>query len=181
VRVWYGDDIADRYFSFHDAASFVEGTAEQAPMTEWVASMAQAVVTHSSWGIERVLASCPGPVRVVPLPYDVPHRAGHPQMPVSEAHKDFSILTVGHVNPNKRVESVIRAIGQSDALRQETVYRVVGPIGPAVEAKLLALARSLDVRLLVSGEITDEALREAFEESDAACCLRLPEIEAASA
>lgn len=180
LRVWYGDDLLGRYFSFADA-SFIEETFELAPLTEWVASMAQGVITHSSWGVAPVLRSCPGPVRVVALPYDAPAMAERAPRQEAGTQADFTVLTVGHINANKRVASVIRAIGESERLRRATLYRLVGRIERAMEEELLSLAASLDVRISISGEVSDDALREAIAESDVVCCLRLPALEAASA
>ena len=180
LRSWYGDDVAERYFSL-EAEAFIESTSEQAPMTEWVTSMAEGVIAHSNWGIAPVLRSCPGPVRVVPLPYDAPEIESRSQRGEAGGKEDFTVLTVGHINSNKRAASVIRAIGESEQLRGPTVYRLVGQIEPAMEEHLLSLAGSLDVRLLISGEVTDDALRRAIDESDVVACLRLPAIEGASA
>jgi glycosyltransferase involved in cell wall biosynthesis len=179
LRLWYGKQIADRYFSFHDPETFVARTSATAPMTEWVASMASGVLTHSSWAIERVLRSCPGPVRVAPLPYDILFSG--PQEAGAKRSSEFVILTVGHVNANKRVESVVRAIADSERLRATTVYRVVGRVEPAVAHRLEDLAKSLGVRLSMSGSVTDDVLRAALDEADVICSLRLPALEAASA
>jgi glycosyltransferase involved in cell wall biosynthesis len=181
LRAWYGEAVASRYFSHSHATSFIAATADASPMTEWVASMAQGVVTHSSWGIARVLAACPGPVRVVPLPYDSPGLAVGPRRTTTAGNADFRVLTVGHANANKRMESVIRAIGASPRLLETTVYRLVGRIEPAVDVQLSALADGLGARLSISGEVGDTALWEALDQADVVCCLRLPALEAASA
>ena len=181
LRSWYGEAADPRYFSHNQSVSFIAATAETTPMTEWVASMAQGVVTHSSWGIARVLAACPGPVRVVPLPYDAPGLAFGPRRTALADDTDFTVLTVGHGNTNKRMESVIRAIGTSPRLRRSAVYRLVGGIEPVVAERLSALADSHGVRLSISGEVGDRELWEAIDQANVISCLRLPALEAASA
>jgi glycosyltransferase involved in cell wall biosynthesis len=189
VREWYGEAIARRYFSYQDAVTLVRNTAADAPMTEWISSMASAVVTHSSWGIARVLAACPGPVRVVPLPYDAPAittrtpRAdvSAPETATTAGAAALEILTIGLVNPNKRVESVVRAIADSDRLRTVARYRLIGPIDTETATGLRSLADELEVDLVISGELDDDALRVAIDQSDVVCALRLPALEAASA
>jgi glycosyltransferase involved in cell wall biosynthesis len=179
LRSWYGAEAVASFFDAGNDTNFVERTWKRFPMTEWVCSMALGVVTHSHWGCERVLNACPGPVRVVPLPYDAPPRLG-----VRDNERDpytFRLLGVGHVNPNKRIESVIRAIGSSQALKQRVTYRLVGSISPDIVISLSALANDLGVRLVISGEVDNEALAAAFGESDAVACLRWPCLEAASA
>jgi glycosyltransferase involved in cell wall biosynthesis len=85
------------------------------------------------------------------------------------------------VNPNKRVESVIKAIGDSERLRARTLYEIVGRIEPEVADELGALARTLGVDLSIAGEVDDATLREAVRGADAVCCLRYPALESASA
>lgn len=181
LRTWYGDDIANRFFDFSNREAFIEGTRDASPMIEWICSMAQGVITHSSWGCERVLNSCPGPVRVVPLAYDAPDASTSGNRSQPADNESLWILTFGHINPNKRVESVIRAIGDSLLLRQRVTYRLVGHIEPDVVNSLSTLASSLGVRLVISGEVDDVTLSQAIAMSDVISCLRWPSLEAASA
>src|SRR5262245_34687205 len=118
-------------------------------MVEWIASMADGVATHSSWGVDRVLASCGGPVDVMPLPYDAPH-AVPADTADAPAHADrLMLLTVGHINPNKRVDTVIRAIASSPVLRERCHYHLIGRVEPGTHRNLTALAASLRVSLEV--------------------------------
>ena len=178
LREWYGQETAENYFAID--GDFIERTQDTAPMTEWICSMALGVVTHSSWAIQRVLDSCPGPVHVIALPYDMPETDGAAPAEVNIGEK-MTVLTIGHINPNKRAESVIRAIGQSPRLRESVSYQLVGLIEPAVKQDLANLAASLQVTLKISGEVDDMALGTAIQSADVMCCLRLPALEAASA
>ncbi|MEX3931248.1 glycosyltransferase family 4 protein [Paraburkholderia phymatum] len=179
LRYWYGEAIATSFFEMARRSDFIEQTADKAPLTEWIASYALAVVSHSHWGMPRVKASCAGPVKVVPLPYNTTvdvQPAGY------ERHENhLALLTVGHINANKRVASVIRAIGSSPSLRRKVTYRLVGPISPDAVLELSDLANALRVKLLISGAVDDETLAQAFAESDVVSCLRWPSLEAASA
>ena len=69
---WYSEDVANNYFNYSSSAAFIEGTRTVAPMTEWICSMASSVITHSGWESERVLKTCAGPVRLLPLGYNKP-------------------------------------------------------------------------------------------------------------
>ena len=178
LEKWYGSDAAASFFQHPDSESFIEGTHRSAPMTEWICAMGSAVITHSSWGIARVLDACPGPVRVVALPYSAP---AAPVRHAASRDGMLRVLTVGHVNPNKRVASVIRAIGGSETLRAVTVYRLVGAIAPAVVVALSTLARNSQVNLLISDQVEAPTLISALDEADVVVCLRLPSLEAASA
>lgn len=179
LRAWYGNEAAASFFSHPDSASFIAATHETAPLTEWVCAMATGVVTHSSWGIERVLRACPGPVHVAALPYNAPETL--PARPAGTEDGAFHVLTVGHVNPNKRVASVIRAIGASEVLRPATVYRVVGAISSANVVSLSTLARNSQVNLVISDQVETPILNSALAEADVITCLRYPSLEAASA
>lgn len=185
LSTWYGNGIADTYFSYTSSEAFINGTKDTAPMTEWVCAMAHGVIVHSNWGVQRVLESCPGPVEVVPLAYDAPYPMGGLVKVVTSPHTDgdrkVTVLTIGHVNPNKRAESVIRAIAGSAILRHQIQYRLVGKIEPDTADRLAALASSLQVDLMISGEVDADVLGRAIVDSDIICCLRWPTIEGASA
>jgi glycosyltransferase involved in cell wall biosynthesis len=178
LRAWYGDEIQNQFFSHSNGEDFLEHTRDAAPMTEWICSIALGVITHSSWAIDRVLHSCPGPVYVVPLAYDAPQ---HSTVSGNIDHDAFKILTIGHVNPNKRINSVVHAIGNSALLRERVVYSVVGRIQVETEAELTALAEQHGVKIVISGEVDDSTLNCAVEQSDMISCLRWPSLEAASA
>ena len=181
LNIWYGDEVAGRFFCHNTSEEFIEDTRSTSPMTEWACSMAYGVITHSNWGIGRVLNSCPGPVYVVPLAYDAsPIRLNAPPNVYADSN-EFLILSVGNINPNKRVASVIRAIGNSCLLRQRAVYRLVGLIQPEMQLLLSALAEECQVNLVISGEVDGSTLACAFQQADAVCCLRWPTLEAASA
>ncbi len=178
---WYGEQAPAEFFQASDSTpqDFAATASRSYPMTEWICAEALAVVSHGHWGMPRVAASCPGPLRVLPLPYDSPGATAADQAAGHEGR--IRILTVGHVNPNKRVESVIRAIGSSAQLRNKVSYRLCGLIQPNVAEELEDLAGALGVELVISGETDDADLQRAMVEADIACCLRWPSFEAASA
>ncbi len=183
LRTWYGEDSANNFFSYRSSDEFIAGTKDTTPMTEWIACMADAIITHSCWGLPRVLAACPGWVEVVPLAYNAQTEvcASMQLTRQGECVAEFNILTVGHVNANKRAESVIRAIGNSTKLRECTTYRLVGAIQPDVTQKLQALANEVGVHLVISGEVDADTLASALALADVVSCLRWPSLEAASA
>lgn len=183
LGAWYGDKVASAYFGHGSSEQFIEATKVMAPMIEWICSMAYGVITHSGWGVQRVLDSCAGPVHVVPLAYDAPASESLLNNSVKRRNptEEFKVLTVGHVNPNKRAESVIRAVGSSAVLRGNTTYRLVGLIQPKAVERLAFLATSLQVKLVISGEVDSDTLLQEIEQAHAICCLRWPSLEAASA
>jgi glycosyltransferase involved in cell wall biosynthesis len=173
---WYGEAVARSFFAARGHREFLESASRDHPMTEWLCAMAYGVISHSRWGMSRVLRSCAGPARVVPLPYDAPAAR-----PVSRADSKIMILTVGHANLNKRIESVISAIGRSTDLRDRVEYQLCGRIDPRYALELASAARTVGLRLRISGEVDDLGLQTAMNEADIVCCLRWPSLEAASA
>ena len=181
LKHWYGDEMAKRFFGFANNQAFIEGTIDKAPLTEWIASQALGVITHSHWGMPRVVSSCLGAIRVVPLPYDAPGKSAPAMRYEPNKFGRLKLLTIGHINRNKRAANVIRAIASSPLLRQNVVYRLVGAADPEMIIELSTLANSLRVNLVVSGPVDDMELALAVGEADVLSCLRWPSLEAASA
>lgn len=179
LESYYGRQVADNFFAASNHREFIETARRDHPMTEWICGQALGVITHSAWGLPRVLASCAGPAMVAALPYSAP--GAQPAAPRPETKEPLRLITVGHANPNKRIESVIEAIAGSDLLRTRIVYRLCGRIDPDYGLALSAKARSLGVMLTLSGEIDDTGLQRALRDADISCCLRWPSLEAASA
>lgn len=182
LTAMYGAEVANRFFSHADSDSFIAYTSEFAPMTEWISSLASAVIVHSSWAMVRIVRTCPGPVEVVPLPYDAPFMN---VVELSEVRsKDDGrvvVLTIGHVNRNKRYESIINAIGSSPRLRERMTFRIVGSVEPAMAQELASLADGLNVDVAITGAVDDQQLAAEIRNADIMSCLRWPALEAASA
>ncbi len=178
VKQLYGEAIANAYFVPMTAIDRIERTSQSAPMTEWIASLSSAIITHSSWGLDRIVKHFSGPTRVVPLSYLTPYieMDANPSI-----HDKIRILTVGHMNPNKRVHSIIEAISGSPYLKQHTILQLVGPVNADDSNQIKALTDKLGVNISIFGSVDEERLRRFFVDADIACCLRNPTLEAASA
>ncbi len=174
---WYEKKMVNNFFNHNSSESFIEFAHIHAPMTEWKSSMALGVVTHSEWGIQRVLNSCPGPIEILSLPYD---RLQISLKLEKKKNEKFTILTMGHINWNKRAESVIKALAGFPEVRN-AVYQLVGAIEPHISQHLTMLAQELKVELIISGVVSNDFLAAAIEQADVICCLRFPALEAASA
>lgn len=181
LQTWYGDEVAKTYFTYDSSVIFIEKTRESAPMTEWICSLAYGVITHSNWGTKRVVDSCPGPVQVVPLCNNKVLFSEYSANPKkAEVVPEFKVLTIGHANPNKRIQSVIEAIGSSTVLRDKTVYQLAGSIDSKYARQLFALAESLGVKLDIAGPVSDIDLIQLIQDASVVSCLRWPALEAAS-
>jgi glycosyltransferase involved in cell wall biosynthesis len=91
------------------------------------------------------------------------------------------VLTIGHVNKNKRYTSIIKAIGMSSLLRSRLTLRIVGAVEPTVAKDLQALADKLNVDIMMTGSVDEQTLANEIHHADIMCCLRWPALEAASA
>ena len=179
VSAVYGDDAADLFVERMSRGDISEDLVETAPMTEWICAMSAGVVVHSDWMIGRVERSAPGPVGVIPLAYDAP--GSRTPDTSSDGDPRVTIVTVGNVNANKRVGSVIAAIGSSNELRRSVEYRVIGKVEPSVLLELSALARQHRVQLVMAGEVDAAVLADSFASADIVVAVRHPNLESASA
>ena len=176
----YGHGAALRFHAKDGRAGWEEYTSEHFPLTEWIGRFADGAVAHSSFYVDRLRRSCGGPVTMIPLAYNA--LSDFQPLAEREDQSSVAVLTIGHVNQNKRVESVIRAIGCSDALRDRCRYHVVGLVTDQERARLMAVARAVSFQgLEITGEVSDQVLRAEIEAADIICCLRWPVFEGGSA
>jgi glycosyltransferase involved in cell wall biosynthesis len=174
----YGQEIAKEFWARTVQPDFQEWAASHVPMTEWVARKALAAVAHAAFYQQRLADASAGPVTVIPLASIAPAKIGR----IMDQNGRVRILTVGVVNPNKRVEAVINAVAGSSMLRTRCEFNIVGPIEPSYRAKLESLIADsglLDV-VHVHGEVSDFELHWRFAEADVLACLRWPALEGAS-
>src|SRR5262249_35619879 len=176
----YGYGAAVRFHANDGVAGWLEHMSENFPLTEWIGRFADGAVAHSNFYVDRLRHCCGGPVTMIPLAYDA-LTDFRPLAGRSES-SGIRVLTIGHVNQNKRVESVIRAIGGSDMLRELCHYHVVGLVSDQERDRLLAVARAVSFHELeITGQVSDQTLRAEIEAADVICCLRWPVFEGGSA
>src|SRR6516164_3237618 len=147
----YGEEIAKELWARELQPDFQEWAASHVPMTEWVARKALAAVAHAPFYKQRLADSSAGPVRVIPLAYSASVNFASTR----DQNGPVRILTVGMVNPNKRVEAVIHAVADSPVLRTCCEYNIVGRIEPLYKAKLESLIADsgLQDAVFVRGEV----------------------------
>ena len=146
-------------------------------MLEWLAPMARGIITHSTTWAPRLRAATSGRVDVLPLAY--PDAAFPPPRPLGAR---LVIATIGHVNPNKQADQVLRAIASDATLRAACEYRLLGHIERAEQERLTRLAQELGIAPpLFTGWLAPDKLHAAMAEVDVIACLRHPLLEAGSA
>lgn len=179
IERMYGREAAEQYVNA-TPENLHERAALQFPMTEWVSGNTLGCVVHSHFYGDRVRAASPGPVHKLSLAYPVEpiqRNASH----IDDVGR-LAVRTFGMVNPNKRVDWVIRALASDPVLAQVADYRVLGPCPDAERERLEAICREVGFNgLVLEGRVTQERLREGLAEADVVTCLRNPALEGASA
>jgi len=176
----YGEGAALRLHTIDGGPGFWEYASEHFPVTEWIGRLAHGAVAHSSFYADRLRLSCGGPVAVLPLAYNA--LSDFQPLAGREQSSDVTVLTIGDVNQNTRVEFVIRAIGNSDVLRERCRCHVVGLVTDQERERLKAVARAVSFQnLRITGEVSDRILRAEIEAADLICCLRWPVLDGGSA
>lgn len=154
----------------------LEALARTVPMTEWIGRRCIGALAHAEFYVDRLLASCPGPLTVAALPFQGRDIGELPKRDRSQ----IVALTVGVMNPNKCVDRVIEALG-TDGLQGRIEYRLAGPIQDSERKRLERIAADAGIKdLAILGAVSDEALRQELENADLICCLRNPVLEGAS-
>jgi FkbM family methyltransferase len=176
----YGEMIAKDFWNRIGNPEFQPWLGSHAPMTEWLARKALATVGHAPFYEHRLAESSAGPVRVIPPAYKA---SSHDSPQIQMEGGRVRILTVGRVNPNKRVEVVVNAIAASPVLRTRCEYNIVGDIDAPERVRLLSLIERLGLSDVVHlrGAVSDFELRWRYAEADIVSCLRWPSLEGASA
>jgi glycosyltransferase involved in cell wall biosynthesis len=157
---------------------------EQFPLFEPAIQGAEGVIVHSEFFRTHVERAFAGPVRKIFLPYEISDE------PMPDCRSHFGVgpdrvllASAGHVNSNKRIHMVIRALALDPTLRERATYLVAGPCEPAYEKELRqAIADGgLEETVRLLGYISDERLRALLASADVCVTLRSPAFEGASA
>ncbi len=154
------------------------------PMFETAMRGALGVITHSDFFLEAVSERRTGPVCKIPLPYEIPP-TGIPTKRESLGIPEgqLIVLTVGHANSNKRLETTIEVIGSDDKLRSKLHFLIAGPCDSQYQKQLEAISKKYGMqdRVQFLGYVSDEHLQLCLTHADICVNLRYPAFEGASA
>ncbi len=158
--VWETDDVVDF------------------PLVERCTDGALGVVAHSEYLLDAVRRHYSGPTRKINLPYELPvgrKAGGRGSLGIPEDR--LMVLTIGHVNANKRVHATLEAL--PDGMH----FVVAGPVDPNYKKRLdeIVADRGLGSRVHFLGRVSDELLHTCLVSADICVNLRWPPIEGASA
>jgi len=154
------------------------------PLFEPAIQGAFGVITHAEFFRQWVEAVFAGPVARLHLPYTPPPATDiPPRRALGVSEERVLAVTVGHVNRNKRVRSVLEVLAKHSDLRARILYAVLGPADPDYERELRELiARwSLQDCVRLLGYVDDRLLAAYLHHADFCINLRFPVTEGASA
>jgi glycosyltransferase involved in cell wall biosynthesis len=149
-------------------------------MAKAVEHGAHGVVVHSEFARQQIAALAGAPVARIDFPAP-PHArpAAAGRRPAQEGGTArVAVLTFGTVGPNKLIDAVIEAIGQSRFLRDQVTYQVLGAPDLDYLKQLEALIARLDLGGVVHllGPQPDERLHAELAAADVVVNLRHPHL-----
>jgi len=173
----------DKFGVYREISESEMQRADVCTFTDIPLRFALGVFTHSAWGIAPVVEACPGPVWIFPLCHPKPLLGpeGGNVEPLKYHNAKVRILTFGHINPNKKVDQIMEAIGLNAEIGKNVSYRVVGPIESALLLKYVQRAAELGIDVAFLGEVSDDDLDRELQTADVVVALRWPPLEAGSA
>lgn len=184
MKELYGDEAGDL------AAQSIQGNhfppiwetnkVTEYPFIEKLVENALGVITHSHFHRENVAKVFNGPISTINFPFNVEKEYEKSELNNSDYVK---LLTVGHVNPNKRVDRVIEAVGQDQLLREKINYTIIGPYeNNEYFSGIIDIINKykLQNKVRFLGYQTEESLFRHMKEADIYVNLRYPTYEGAS-
>jgi len=190
MAYYYGEDarrLAVESLKFRRKPLWETDEVAKYPLFEKALVGAQGVIVHSHFFGKRVREEYMGPVGelYLPAPFKAEHTgdAALTRQALGVPVDKLLCLTVGHVNPNKRLDKTLQALGQNRELMQKIFYVVIGPQVHQEYANLLhKLVKKyrLQANVRFLGYQTDAVLYAYMKNADAFINLRYPIIEGAS-
>lgn len=158
----------------------------QYPLFEKAIEGANGIIVHSHYLAQKVKQRFLGPVGVIYHPYTFEKSIAHGKVKKTDLGmpKDKIIMvTLGHVNPNKRIDKVIEVLGKDKDLASKIIYLIIGPHEHIQYFSYLqSLVKKYDLQGSVKflGFQADSILYAYMQHADIFVNLRFPAMEGAS-
>ncbi len=156
------------------------------PFFEKAIEGAHGIVVHSGFHAERVKKRFLVPVSVIYHPFysysDAINNNHLRRTDIGIPEDKILILTVGHVNPNKRVDKVIEVLGKHKELAERVIYVIVGPYNhQRYYSELQSIIERYNLNSVVrfAGYQPDDVLHAYLMNADIVVNLRYPTTEGA--
>ena len=186
MKQWHGEE------GEREAANFLAGRRRPVwegedvmrfPMLRGVTDRALGVVSHSRFVVDAAASHYFGPKIAMSLPYESvlgSRLLSRRELGVGE--HEYLLVTVGHVNPNKRIDETVRAIALlPDTLKRQVVYAVLGPLDEQYAGSLRNQAKQAGIALRLTGYASTDQMQAYLSHADLCVNLRHPNTEGASA
>lgn len=147
------------------------------PLIEDLVSASRLVIVHSEYARRQILERVPAAHvhRVpmgIPLPALVPRDDARRALGLPESA--FVVASVTHVNPNKRLPIVLRALRLLRSRIPELVLVVAGSVAPGIDLARQAAAYGVADRVRLLGYVSDAEARLVARAADVCVNLRYP-------
>ena len=159
-------------------------------MSEGLLCLGSAVVVHSAFSRLHAERHFDGPILELGMPHDIragrgdtdgaPRRMGAANLVTKPV---LDLVSFGHIQSSKCIDTVIAAIAGSKKLRQRVRYTVAGFVGDQNyydELIKTVHAQGLKENVVFESDVTDERLQQLMLKADMFVNLRRPNTEAAS-
>lgn len=176
---WYGPQLRQQEATAINEQNYLweSERVTQFPLSEEFLQDASAVIVHSNFALEHVRKTAPRvPSFVLPQLYCIEAR---PPTVVQLT----TIAVLGGVDPQKRVDWVIRALAEVADTNHPLQLNIVGSVDPRCE-HLYQLARSMDtpgLEIIFHGRVDERAFSRVFQRADLCIALRYPTMGETSA
>ncbi|MEW6418731.1 MAG: glycosyltransferase [Nitrospirota bacterium] len=158
------------------------------PFFEKAIEGAKGVVVHSRFHANEVIKRFLGPVEVISHPfysYDVSiNNSQISKADLGIPEDKILMITIGHVNPNKRIDRVIKILGDNKELAKKIIYLIIGSYDEHSQyfLSLQSLAEKYNLQKAVKflGFQPDNLLYAYMSNADIFVNLRFPAMEGAS-
>lgn len=183
----YGEEVcskAQRFLGGLEKTPFWE-TEEvlKATFAEKGTEYCSGIITHSHYLTNHLKKIYDGPIKTIYFPF-VQDGVNITNVNLDALKKNkINIITVGNVNPNKRIHKMIEVIGKNKDIHDKVNYIIIGSLGHEQyikEIRELIKQFKLENTVKLLGRKSDEELFMYLKEADVACNLRYPAIEGAS-
>lgn len=155
------------------------------PFFEKAIEGAIGVITHSQFHADKVRQKFFGPVDVIYHPFysysEMVAKSHIKKYDLGIPEDKMLIVSIGHVNPNKRIDKVISVLGEHKDIAQKVIYVIIGPHNHLeYYAKLKALIEGYNLHnIMFLGYQPDEVLYAYLSNADVVVNLRFPNSEGA--
>ena len=157
------------------------------PLFEPAIEKAYGLITHSSFMMNKIDKVFSAPVAILNFPnnFNLGHRLEKNNRPIKKVKEKLILLSVGDINPNKRIDKIIEILGKNNKIAEKVIFNIVGSHNHNKDylsyMKKMIAKYKLENVVNFLGFINDKELQRHIQSSDVCINLRYPSTEGFSA